>query len=316
MSLQRVIVRSACACGLFFVMAVTAQAQTGFGVNANGLLFKFDVTAPGPIPVTNIGGMSIVPEAIDFRPGTNQLYAIDVGPVTTQLYRVNINNAALTPVGAGFPSVVAGTYNLTGNQRFGFDFNPSTLQPDGSMRIRLVATNNDNLRLNSDTGLVAVTDTDLSIQPGGASPFVDAAAYINNVPNMATIATTLYDMDSRNDALYTQNPPNNGTLNLVGPFLVPGPGNDVNVGIGFDVYTVPGDADPGLGGDSAYAVLTRNGTQGGAYLLYQVDLTTGTISNGKLVGPAGTPSDFGGDFAIAPLPIPEPSTLTMFLLMV
>jgi hypothetical protein len=66
-------------------------------------------------------------------------------------------------------------------------------------------------------GEIAATDVDLNIQPGGASPFVDGAAYINNVPNMATLATTLYDMDSRNDAVCTQNPPNNGTLNLVGP---------------------------------------------------------------------------------------------------
>jgi Domain of unknown function (DUF4394) len=309
MSCQLGFVARACGAGAVALTLVgVCQAQIGFGVNANGSLFSFDVTAAGSIPTTTIGNVGFTPEGIDFRPGTNILYAIDIGATTTQLYTININNAVATPVGPGFPSMDAG-YNLTGNQRFGFDFNPSTLQADNSMRIRLVATNNDNLRLNSDTGLIAATDVDLNIQPGGAAPFVDGAAYLNNVPNIATMATTLYDMDSRNDSLYTQNPPNGGQLNLVGPFLAPA--EEVNPGIGFDIYTVPGDNDPSLTGDSAYAVLTRNATQNGAYLLYQVNLTTGTIFNGKLVGPVGTPADFTGGFAIAPLPIPEPVTVAM-----
>jgi Domain of unknown function (DUF4394)/PEP-CTERM motif len=303
--------RACGACAVALTLGGISLAQTGFGVDANGSLFRFDVTAPGSIPTTTIGNVGFVPEGIDFRPGTNSLYAIDIGPVTSQLYTININTAAATPVGAGFASVVAGSYDLSVNQRFGFDFNPSTLQADNSMRIRLVSTANENLRLNSSTGLVAASDTDLLIQPGGSSPFVDGAAYMNNVPNMGTFATTLYDMDSRNDSLYTQSPPNNGQLNLVGPFGVT---IDANSGIGFDIYTVPNDADVGLGGDSGYAVLTRNATQSGAYLLYQVNLATGGISNGKLVGPVGTPADFTGGFSIAPLAIPEPATLALVLI--
>jgi hypothetical protein len=292
-------------CALVFALASITEAQTGYGVDANGLLFSFDVTAPGSIPITPIGNVGFVPEGIDFRPGTNQLYAIDVGTPNTQLYTINIATAAATPVGAGFLTIDGGgAYNLSGNQHFGFDFNPSTLMADNSMRIRLVATNNDNLRINSATGAIAVVDIDLLIPPSSA-PFVDAAAYINNIPNQATIATILYDMDTRNMSLYTQNPPNNGTLNLVGPFGAAI--NDALVGIGFDIYTDPFDADPTIGGDSAYAVLKRTGTQNGAYLLYQVNLATGGISNGKLVGPNGSPSDFTGGFAMAP-GVPEPST--------
>jgi hypothetical protein len=82
------------------------------------------------------------------------------------------------------------------------------------------------------------------------------------------------------------------------------------------VYTVPSDVDPTIGGDSGYAVLTRTATNGGAYLLYQVDLATGAIFNGKLVGPAGTPADFSGGFAIAPLPVPEPATFALVTLVV
>lgn len=284
---------------LLFAVSGTVQAQVGYGVNASGDLFRFNITDPGPIPTTPLGNLGIVPEGIDFRPGTSTLYAIDVGQVTTQLYTVNISNGSVTAVGAGFPSMGA-NYDLTGNQGFGFDFNPSTLQADNSMRIRLVSTASENLRLHSATGQIAAVDTDLLIPPSD-SPFVDGAAYLNNIPNTATIPTTLYDIDTRNDGLYTQAPPNNGQLNLVGTLV----GDDVSRGVGFDIYTDPNDADPGIGGDAAYAVLKRDATAGGAYLLYQVDLATGAISNGKLVGNPN--ADFTGGFAIAP--IPEPASL-------
>src|SRR5688572_23478999 len=88
------------------------HAQTAYGVTANGSLFRFDVNSPGTI--TTIGSLGIVTDAIDFRPGTGTLYGIDVGPTTSQIYTINPNTAAVTPVGAGFPSVVTGTgaYNL------------------------------------------------------------------------------------------------------------------------------------------------------------------------------------------------------------
>lgn len=288
------------------VVAVPAFAQIGYGVNEARVLFRFDVDAPAM--VTEIGTLPFLPEAIDFRPGTTDLYAIDIGPNTTQLYTVNIGNGTATAVGAGFNSS-GPNYDLTGNQFFGFDFNPKTLQGDGSMRIRLVSTNNSNLRLNSSTGLIAAVDTNLAFASGN-SPFVDAAAYINNVPEGAG-TTALYDLDSRNDALLLQSPPNNGVVTIVGPL-----GVTVNAesGMAFDIYTEPGNVDPSIAGDFAFAVLERpdaplNGPLG-AYLLYDVDLATGTISNGALVGPAATPYDFTGGFAV----IPEPAAASVGLL--
>jgi hypothetical protein len=225
----------------------------GYGVNANHQLFRFDVNGLAPAPVTNIGApLSFLPEGIDFRPGTDTLYAIDVGATTTQLYTIDAYTGVATAVGAGFPTTVAGSYSLAGSQQFGFDFNPKTSQGDTSMRIRLVATNNTNLRLNSSTGAVNNVDTPLVIPPS-SSPFVDAVAYINNVPEMAGPVTTLYDMDSRNNKLYTQSPPNDGTLNEVGAFGVAI--NNSQVGIHFDIYTALGSVDPTIGGDTGYAVL-------------------------------------------------------------
>lgn len=297
-------------CGNVLTLAMTvltAATATGgpraYGVTDAGLLFHFDVDSPAN--VTEVGNVGFVPEGIDFRPGTGDLYAIDVGPNTTQLYRINTGNAAPTAVGAGFNSSGAG-YNLIGSHRFGFDFNPTTLQADDSMRIRLVGTNNTNLRLNSATGQIAGVDANLAFANGN-SPFVDGAAYINNNPTMGG-TTALYDMDSRNDALLLQDPPNAGTVATIGNFGVT---VDAQAGIGFDIYTTPGDMDSTIGGDFAFAVLTRpdapiNGPLG-AYLLYDVNLATGQITNGALVGPAATPYNFVGGFAVNP--IPEPATL-------
>lgn len=60
-----------------------------------------------------------------------------------------------TPVGDTFPSKVtdhqACDYSPLG-ATVGLDFNPRTLQADGSVRIRVVTSNGRNLRLTSDTG--------------------------------------------------------------------------------------------------------------------------------------------------------------------
>lgn len=284
----------------FGLLCSNAQAQIAFGVDSTGLLFRFNINTPAV--VTPIGSVGFVPEGIDFRPGTSSLYALEVGPNTTQLYTIDITTAQATAVGSGFNSTGA-NYNLLQNTTFGFDFNPKTLQADNSMRIRVVGTNGTNLRLDSSTGQIAGVDSTLQFANGN-SAFVDAAAYINNIPQ-AGGTTALYDIDSRNDALLLQNPPNTGTLTTVGPLGVT---VDANRNIHFDIYTTPGDADLGIGGDAAYAVLTRpdapiNGPLG-AYLLYDVNLATGQITNGALVGPADAPYNFDGGFAIAPVPEP------------
>ncbi len=222
----------------FGLLCSNAQAQIAFGVDSTGLLFRFNINTPAV--VTPIGSVGFVPEGIDFRPGTSSLYALEVGPNTTQLYTIDITTAQATAVGSGFNSTGA-NYNLLQNTTFGFDFNPKTLQADNSMLIRVVGTNGTNLRLDSSTGQIAGVDSTLQFANGN-SAFVDAAAYINNIPQ-AGGTTALYDIDSRNDALLLQNPPNTGTLSTVGPLGVT---VDANRNIHFDIYTTPGDADLGL----------------------------------------------------------------------
>jgi hypothetical protein len=293
----------ACACVAVFALAAAAQAQTGYGVNSAGTLFRFDVNSPGTVNIVTT--LSFVPEGIDFRPGTSTLYAIDVEAATTQLYTIDIQTGNTTPVGDGFPSAVtgqpSGNYSLLGST-IGFDFNPRTLQADGSVRIRVVASNGTNLRLNSDTGLVAAVDTPLDYPAAdpnaAATPMVDAAAYTNSARSTAAAAgtTTLYVMDFGTDDLATQNPPNAGQLNTVGPF---GASVNADSGIGFDIVTDPASTDDGIGGDRAYAVLRRPDAPTGnlgAYLLYDVNLSTGQITGGRLVG--GGEANFAGGFAV------------------
>ncbi|MBC7784495.1 MAG: DUF4394 domain-containing protein [Burkholderiales bacterium] len=277
-------------------LATAANAQNiGYGVTANGTLFRFNPASTAT--ATTIGNLGILPEAIDFRPGTATLYAIDVGPVTTQLYTVNTGTGFITPVGAGFPTTVvgAGAYDLSGAQTFGFDFNPRTLQGDGSVRIRLVSSGTDaNLRLNSNTGLVAAVDT--ALNPG--SPFVDASAYTNSGQSTAGGATSLFGLDSIIDDLVLQNLPNDGTITSVGSF---GVSIDANPNTAFDILST-NVADDTIADELAFAAFTRTATSGGAYLLYDVNLTTGETTNGRLVGGG---LEFTGGLAV----IPEPSTL-------
>jgi hypothetical protein len=299
------ILRAVCAVAALILVANSAYAQTGYGVGADGNLFSFDVNSPNnsAVVIGPLGG-GLVTEAIDFRPSSNTLYGIDIGPnTTTNLYTISTSTGAATLVG-GFPSSGPG-YDLS--QKIGFDFNPTTLQGDGSMRIRLVDTNNDNLRINSATGALAAVDTPLAI--GANSPFVDGIAYSNNTANAGTGTTKLYDMDSRNDGLYEQTPPNNGTLNLIGPF---GLTIDAQSGIGFDIYTAPGTTS-----NQAYAVYKRPDApigNLGAYLLYNVNLSTGATTNGLLVTTnVGTILDFTGGFAVSP-GVPEPASAVLFLI--
>jgi hypothetical protein len=304
---------------LALVLAPASWAQFGYGVNGTGGLFRFDLASPNNA-VSSIGNLGFVPEGIDFRPGTGTLYAIDIGAVNSQLYTVNTSSGMATPIGAGFPSTgsVGGTaYDLTTSQTFGFDFNPRTLQADGSIRIRLVGNAGANLRLHSDTGQIAAVDGSLSYAAGdansGTASSVDAVAYINS--NASTIggATTLYDLDYGTDDLSIQNPPNNGVLNTVGSL-----GVTVNAlaNAHFDILTQSADADATIVGDTGYATLLRPDApvgDPGKWLVYQVDLASGQIGNGALVGIAGgnPAADFTGGFAAL---IPEPCSIQLLTL--
>jgi hypothetical protein len=283
---------SAVAAAVVLASSASAFAVTGYGVTANGSLFSFDVDAA--FVATPIGPMGIVPEGIDFRPANNTLYAIDIGPSVTTLYTVNTTTAAVTPI-SGFPSIGA-DYDLT-NSFIGIDFNPVV------DRVRIVTSSGVNMRLNPNDASISSVDGTLN----GAVTSAVGAAYTNNYAGALT--TTLYDFDYTTDQLYVQNPPNNGTTSAVGPFGVSV--DAVASNASFDIYTdTTTFTNRGLvvfqrPFDPAFSATDAIGF--GPYLLYEMNLSTGQVSNGRLVGGG---LDFTGGFAVAP-DVPEPASLAL-----
>lgn len=236
---------------LFVVGLGSVKAVTVYGVNTSNQLVRFDSATPGmvsaPIAITGLqAGENIL--GIDFRPANGGLYALGSA---SRLYVINKTTGTAMQVGA------AGAFTLNGSD-FGFDFNPTV------DRIRVVSNTGQNLRLHPDTGGLAATDGPLN--PG--TPNVNAAAYTNNFAGATS--TTLYVIDTTLDALYTQNPPNAGTLNLVG--LLGVDASNVN---GFDIAPF---------GGLAYASLTVSGTS----RLYTINLGTSLATQVGAIGGGNT----------------------------
>src|SRR5688572_353385 len=179
-------------------------AQLAYSVSGNNQLVSFSLSAPGTfisrVPITGLGGGEVV-MALDFRPATGELYMIGS---LNRLYVLNTSTGAATQVGSSGAFTLAGVGSGT---TIGFDFNPTV------DRIRVVTSEEQNVRLNPATGALAATDTPLAYAVGdvnqGVNPTIVASAYTNNVPGATT--TALYGIDTDRDALVLQNPPNNGT---------------------------------------------------------------------------------------------------------
>lgn len=254
------------------LVAASGQASAGiaapqaYALSIGGFsLYSFGIDNPGSTnfigTVSGLGaGETLV--GIDFRPATGQLYGLSSAG---QLYTVNTSTGAATAVG--------GTGAVLNGSSFGMDFNPTV------DRIRVTSNANQNIRMHPTTGNVVSPDGNLAYA-NGDSPFVVASAYTNNFAGATT--TTLYDLDSRTNTLLIQNPPNNGTVNLVG-----GLGVDFDERAGFDIF-----------GPNAYAVLNTGGSYSG---FYQIDLTTGAATLIGDIGDGRGNVSFGS-LAIIPTP--------------
>ena len=239
-----------------FLMAAAQEARAVniYGVTATNQLVRFDSSTPANLTtvgaITGLqGGENIL--GIDFRPATGQLYGLGS---TSRLYVINTASGAASAVGAVLSPALSGT-------DFGFDFNPTV------DRIRIVSNTGQNLRVNPNDGAVTV---DGALNPAAAQ--VTAAAYTNNF-NGASV-TTLYDIDANTDQLFTQNPPNSGTLVAVGAL-----GVDVQSVNGFDFTSAT---------NTAYLVATPTVGLGNP-TLFTVNLTTGAATS---IGAVGGVSNF------------------------
>jgi Domain of unknown function (DUF4394)/PEP-CTERM motif len=184
------------------VMAVApAQAVTLFGVDEVNNLIRFDSRTPGVtqsvVAIQGLGGSSIL--GIDFRTRDGFLYALNDN---RSLFRINPNTGA--------SSLVLSNLAITGSN-FAFDFNPT------NTNLRIVSNDNSNyfVRFNAPP-IALVQQANAAYAPGAGlnDPDIIAAGYTFNDNNPAT-GTTLFVLDSANDALATLNVAT-GTLTRVG----------------------------------------------------------------------------------------------------
>jgi len=204
-------------------------------------LIRFNARDPERIrDVRAITGLppGVTLKGIDFRPATGDLYGVGSDSV---VYRVNPQTGIAVSEGPAFTPALRGT-------TFGVDFNPV---PD---KIRVVSDDRQNLRLNVDESTVLSVDKD--INPG--MPQLVGAAYLNSSFSATRpAATTLYVVDALSNRLFTQDPPNDGTLK---------DGKKLGIDIGTDVgFDIAGAANTGFLANS-----TRRGSA-----LYTVDVTDG-----------------------------------------
>ncbi|MBC7568885.1 MAG: DUF4394 domain-containing protein [Spirosoma sp.] len=172
---------------------------------------------------------------VDFRPANGKLYGVINA---SQIYVIDPETGVATKVGVPFPPAVAST-------NVGFDFNPVV------DRIRIVADNGQNLRVNPNTGAIAGVDGNINGAPGAR---IAAVAYSNSVAGATS--TNLYDIDPATDKLYRQDPPNAGSLVELGSLQL-----DISGEGGFD-------APNGRSGLGLFQV-------GGKTTLFSVELYSG-----------------------------------------
>ena len=186
---------------------------------------------------------------IDFRPVNGRLYGLgDEGGI----YTLDLRTAAAT-LRSRLDVPLDGSH-------FGVDFNPTV------DRLRVVDAG-QNLRANVVDG-VTLNDAALNhVGPPAVTPAtgITAVGYTNNDTD-ANTATTLYDIDTLNDQLAIQAPPNAGILNTTGKLRV-----DASMNASLDVYSAIRNGT--TVSVSALAALRV----GGASRLYSVRLFSGQV---------------------------------------
>lgn len=243
-----------------------------FVLTASNKLLSFDRATPATIRSTaTVTGLQAGENllGIDFRPADGQLYGVGS---TGRIYILNGVTGAATvkaTLAADAGDATAPYTTLAGTE-FGVDFNPV------ADRLRIVSNTGQSLRINVDTG---ATTTDGPINGGAANTAITAAAYSNSFAG--TASTTLFVIDAANATLYTQNPPNNGTLAGAVPLGVAATGV-----AGFDI-----DARTNTG----YAVMTVAGARN----LYTLNLAASTAP-ATLVAAVGVTEELRGIALKAP----------------
>jgi len=223
-----------------FSMAGAAQAADLWALSGSNKLAKIDTVAKKVTGTWDIKNVKTSLRGIDVRPSNGKLYAVGDDNV---LYTIDPSTATAT-AGAKLNQALPGKGSAV------VDFNPV------ADRLRLIAADGTNFRVNVDTGEV-VLDKALNYAADGAyagkTPKVVAGAYTNSYAG--TKATQLFDLDAATGQLLLQAPPNDGTLVAKGEIVKK---------LSKPAFDIVSD---GKGGNQAYLLLD------GA--LHTVDLETG-----------------------------------------
>jgi hypothetical protein len=238
---------------LLLTLAAPASALDLIGLSDRNEIVLFNAATLGSARVLPIAGAGAPIIGIDVRPRDKKLYGLGkdstpyiIDPATGQATTQKKLSVA-----------------FDGSRGAVVDFNP---QAD---RLRVMSPGGQNLRVNVDTGEVAM-DKPLAYKSGdagaGRTPLVTAGAYINSFAGATQ--TQLFDYDSARGAWVLQDPPNDGQLATIG---ISGLG-DVRIA-GLDILTdTQGD----------YHCFAVSGST-----LYRIDVATGgaiklgTIGNGR-----------------------------------
>lgn len=171
-----------------------AQAATIVALTADSQLIRIDSETRRAMPATRITGADGQVVGIDQRPQDGRLYGITA---TGQIITIDPANGRATQV-----SRLNTSFQPAG--RAMFDFNPV------ANRVRVMSLDGQNLRVNVETG-EAVTDGRLKNVAGALGevmPRIVAGAYTNSLAGAT--ATMLLTIDTSQNALNVQNPPNDG----------------------------------------------------------------------------------------------------------
>jgi len=193
-----------------------------FGITGDGtLMATFWTDNPKVLDwvrlVTGLSGDTKL-VGIDFRVQNGLMYGLgDKGGIYTITTPPTTTDVVVTKV-SQLKVALYGTV-------FDIDFNPA------ADRLRVVSNYGQNLRHNLNDGTTAA-DTMLNFPPSTtAAQGVTAAGYTNN-DLVGSTATTLFDVDTFNDQVVIQSPPNEG--NLVPTGLL---GFDALTDAGLDIYS-------------------------------------------------------------------------------
>lgn len=247
-------------------MPPAMSAGDVFALTASNKLISFNrdnsATVRTTVAITGLqGGENLV--GIDFRPADGVLYGVGSAG---RLYTIDTATGAASVKStlAADAADTSAPFTALAGTEFGVDFNPL------ADRLRIVGSSGQSLRINVDTGAVT---TDGTINGGAATASITGSAYTNSFAN--TGATTLFALDAATDTLYTQNPPNDGTLS-------------VPVSLGVDAGSI-GGFDIDASSNTGYAVFTV----GGARNLYSINLAAASGA-ATLIGALGVTEDMRG----------------------